>query len=238
MSNHMRILKPSKGAEMCFKLTDANMQTRGGCQWKLGKWNPTGVRHGTGELCADGFYHAYPFLDGEGGTLALLMNPEHANFSNPRLWLAETRGTIKHADDFCKLGSVEQRLIQEVPYVPLTDDDCTTLAILVAGTCDEAESDAEWEAWAEGWLSNRDRTEASADRASARASAWAWTSAWASARASASACARARASAWARASASASACASASASAWARARAEVHQDFYDAITNWKAGLGS
>ncbi len=217
-----------------WKLTDRNMRTRDGCQWKLGKWNPMGVRGGKASLCTPSWYHAYPWLDGEGGPFAVLMNPDGANIQNPRLWIAEVRGITRDADDFLKLGVREMRLIQEAPCPVLTDDDYTAIAIHIAGTCDESERDAEWELWAEGWLSNRDRTADSADWASASARAWAMASAMASARASA----RARASAWAWEWASARASARARASAMASARDEFHANARDAIVAWKAGVGT
>ncbi len=233
--------------QLVWKLTDQAMQTRGGTQWVVGKWNPAGVRPGVGWLCSSGFYHAYPWLDGYGDVLAVLMNPEHANIAAPRLWIAEVRGTVVHADDFCKLGAPEQRLIAEVRVPTLTNIDLTALAIHAAGLASVEDTDAEWDAWAEGWLSNRDRTTGSADlarawaSANASASGWACASAsacanaWACANASGWACASASASAsgWACASASGWACASASASAWA----EAHVLLRDAIVAWSAGVG-
>ena len=64
-----------------YKLTDSCGRTRDGT-----RWGP-GVSHsgtGKGELCGPGWIHAY-----EHPLVAVLMNPIHANFQNPRLWEAE-----------------------------------------------------------------------------------------------------------------------------------------------------
>ena len=64
-----------------YKLTDENGQTRGGTQWG------PGVSHsgtGCGGLCSPGWIHAY-----EHPLVAVLLNPIHGKFRQPRMWEAE-----------------------------------------------------------------------------------------------------------------------------------------------------
>src|SRR3990167_5711077 len=62
-----------------YKLTDHNGRTHGGTQWG------ENVRHeATGTFnrpCTDGVIHSYT-----SHYLAALLNPIHANFSEPQLW--------------------------------------------------------------------------------------------------------------------------------------------------------
>lgn len=63
------------------------------------KWGP-GVSHsgtGYGELCGEGWIHAY-----EHPLLAVIMNPVHGDFENPKLWLAE--GVVAKRDGQLKCG--------------------------------------------------------------------------------------------------------------------------------------
>ena len=64
-----------------YKLTDRDGQTRNGTQWGPGM-SHSGT--GKGELCGPGWIHAY-----EHPLIAVLLNPIHAIFQNPRLWEAE-----------------------------------------------------------------------------------------------------------------------------------------------------
>ena len=58
-----------------YKLTDEKMQTYNGFQWVLGETHET---NGEGNLCGPGWLHAYT-----DPLLAILLNPIHANISNP-----------------------------------------------------------------------------------------------------------------------------------------------------------
>ena len=163
-----------------YKLTDQNMQTYKGYQWKLGKWYKTS---GVGELCGEGWLHCYcsPLL-------AILHNPIHADIENPRLFEVEVRGECK-TDGQMKEGWTEMRIAKEIELPKITSEQRIKYAILCAG---EVCTDEGWTAWAVNWWCDIDRSSeaawaACAVRGAARA-------AWAAARAARGA---ARAAAWA-----------------------------------------
>lgn len=182
-----------------YKLTDGDGQTWGGTQWG------PGISHsgtGEGELCGPGWIHAY-----EHPLIAVLLNPIHANFQNPRLWEAE--GEVGLRDGQIKCGCATLTTIREIPLPEITTEMRVRFAILCAKevcTC------LSWNAWADKWLSGEDRSWASADAAAwaARASA-ARAAAWASEAASEAAWTAAEAEAWASEASAAAAWASAAA---------------------------
>jgi hypothetical protein len=202
-----------------YKLTDSCGKTRNGTQWG------PGISHsGTGEggLCGPGWIHAY-----EHPLVAVLMNPIHANFKNPRLWEAE--GEVGLRDGQLKCGCKALTTVREIPLPAVTTEMRVRFGILCAK---EVCADISWNAWADRWLSGEDRTQAAAEawaaaasawaarararaseRASERASAWAAAAAWAAK----SAAEAARADAWAARSAAWSEAAWVSAAAWAEA---------------------
>jgi hypothetical protein len=156
-----------------YKLTDGDGQTRGGTQWG------PGVSHsGTGEggLCGPGWIHAY-----EHPLVAVLMNPIHANFKNPRLWEAE--GEVGLRDGQLKCGCKTLTTIREIPLPAITTEMRVRFAILCAK--EVCAADIAWNAWADKWLSGEDRTQAAAEAAQATAwaseaaAAWASEAAWA-----------------------------------------------------------
>jgi len=141
-----------------YKLTDGDGQTRGGTQWG------PGVSHsgtGMGELCGWGWIHAY-----EHPLVAVLMNPIHANFKNPRLWEAE--GEVGLRDGQIKCGCKTLTTIREIPLPSITTEMRVRFAILCAK---EVCADLPWNAWADKWLSGEDRSEAAAGAAAE--AAWA-----------------------------------------------------------------
>ena len=138
-----------------YKLTDKDGKTRNDTQWG------PGVSHsgtGEGELCGWGWIHAY-----EHPLIAVLLNPIHARFQTPRLWEAE--GEIAIRDGQTKCGCKTLTTIREIPLPSITTETRVRFAILcVKEVC----ADLPWNAWADGWLSGEDRSEAAAYR-SARA---------------------------------------------------------------------
>lgn len=161
---------------------------------------------GEGELCGPGWIHAY-----EHSLVAVLLNPIHANFPNPRLWEAE--GEIAIRDGKIKCGCKTLTTISEIQLPAITTEMRVRFGILSAK---EVCAFLSWNAWADMWLSGEDRTQAAAERAraSARASAMAAAEAAEAAAEGARAAVRAaaRAEAWAAREA-------AWAAAWAAARA-------------------
>jgi hypothetical protein len=185
-----------------YKLTDKNGQTWGGTQWG------PGVSHsgtGTGELCGPGWIHAY-----EHPLIAVLLNPIHANFPNPRLWEAE--GEIAIRDGQIKCGCATLTTIREIPLPKITTEMRVRFAVLCAK---EVCACRTWNAWADKWLSGEDRSEAADAAAAAReAEAAAWA-ADAAAREAGAAEAAAYRSAQAAAAAAARSAQAAAAAAWA-----------------------
>ena len=192
-----------------YKLTDSCGKTRGGTQWG------PGVSHsgtGKGELCGPGWIHAY-----EHPLVAVLMNPIHANFQNPRLWEAE--GEIAIRDGQIKCGCKTLTTVREIPLPAITTEMRVRFGILCAK---EVCACLSWNAWADRWLSGEDRTQAARARA-ARTARAAWVAAAeaaeaAAAKAASAAYRSARAVAWAAYAAEAAAsawAAEAAASAWA-----------------------
>jgi hypothetical protein len=143
-----------------FKLTNAEGKTRPGerneCQW-----GPGVTRRGTGkgELCSEGYIHAY-----EHPLLAVLLNPIHADYEDPILW--ECEGEVALRDGQLKCGCVELTTVRQVELPVVTTEQRVKFGILCAlEVCQEPG----FVEWANKWLNGEDRTEAAA----ARAAAWA-----------------------------------------------------------------
>ena len=214
-----------------YKLTDQDMQTRGGCQWVLGEWKETS---GEGDLCGPGWLHFYTHP-----LLAILLNPMHANISHPRLFRVAVKG--RTLDDYgLEAGYTKARLIEEVPLPSITTKQRVAFAILCART---VFFDKTWIAWADAWTSGENRTEAAAWAAAktaaieaeaakataqtttwavvevaAKTAAWAAWAAWAAAKAAAWATTEAEAEvtvAWVATAAAVAAMTVAEAAAWA-----------------------
>jgi hypothetical protein len=154
---------------MLYKLTNENMQTYNGFQWRVGDLVTT---PGTGPLCSPGWIHCYTHP-----LLAVVLNPIHAGFKSPRLWTFNDRGAKRLHDHGLKVGVSRGKLVEEIP-LPTVPIECRVRwAIQLAlPVCEEAD----WCHWAEEWLSGRDRSSEAA-WAAAREAAWtaAWTAAWA-----------------------------------------------------------
>ena len=88
-----------------YKLTNQDMQTHGGFQWALGEIT---------NACSDEVFHVYPSPE-----LAVLLNPIHSDFQNPRLFEAEGGGEVV-ADDGLKLGVKRMTLLTELPLPEVT----------------------------------------------------------------------------------------------------------------------
>jgi hypothetical protein len=82
------------------------MQTCNNFQWELNVW-----KKATGEgqeLCSDGFLHCYPSPE-----IAVLMNPNQADFSYPRIFECECKGESLNNNDL-ELGFKEMKLTKEI----------------------------------------------------------------------------------------------------------------------------
>ena len=135
---------------LVYKLTNQHSQTYNNTQWGV---NVTHKTNGKGELCTKGWLHFYNSPE-----LAILMNPIHARFSNPKMWLAEAGGKFK--DDFgIKGGCTKLTTLREIPVPVITETQKIAFGILCAlEVCD----DKEFQKWANNWLENKDRTEKAA----------------------------------------------------------------------------
>lgn len=175
-----------------YKLTDQNMRTYGGFQWKLGKWE-----HAKGcadrSLCTDSWLHCY-----DSPLLAVLHIPIHADIENPRLFEVEVSGAMKD-DNGIKRGFQSMQLMREISLPRVTTEQRIKYGILCAKTvC----TNSDFVCWADCWLSGKDRSSKASEAASkaveaaeaawvtAEAAAWAaskaawaaeaaWAAAWA-----------------------------------------------------------
>ena len=145
-----------------YKLTDATDQTHGGCQWGE---NVTHETNGEGDLCGSGWLHCYsdPYL-------AVLLNPIHADFREYHLWVCEGGGTLKN-DNGLKLGYTRLTTIKRIDPPKVTPEHRVRFGILSA---QHVYADADWNRWADSWLSGADRSAKAARAAEARAAEAAW----------------------------------------------------------------
>jgi len=146
---------------MRYKLTDENGQTYGGCEWG------PGVSHfvpGTGGLCSDGWIHVY-----DSPWVAVMMNPCHADFENPRLWECEVSGSELN-DHGLKRGVQQCTTVREIPMPALTTEQRAEIAIRCAL---RVWANVDFTRWAERWLDGTDRSAAAAWGA-ARKADWTW----------------------------------------------------------------
>jgi hypothetical protein len=140
-----------------YKLTDQKMQTYNGCKWEIGVEKSAS---GTGELCTSGWIHVY-----DDPLLAVILNPIHAAFSNPRMFVCGTRGRVK-TDRGLKFGVAHCTLVEEIVLPQITLNQRSAFGILCAmDVC----SEKSFKSWAENWLSNKDRSADAAASAAASA---------------------------------------------------------------------
>lgn len=143
-----------------YKLTTQDNKTR------KGEYNETiwgdGVSHsgtGKGLLCSPGWIHAYT-----SPLLAVLLNPIHADIKDPKLW--ECKGEIALSDKGLKVGCKILMTIREIELPKVTTMQHIAFGILCAN---QVFRNAEWNAWADKWLSGKDRGARARDAALATA---------------------------------------------------------------------
>ena len=146
-----------------YKLTRQDNTTSGGTTLEWG----AGVSHtatGPGTLlCSPDVIHAYTHP-----LLAVLLNPIHADYQNPKLWRCE--GDVVADDHGLKVGVKTLTTIEEIPLPIVTAEQRVKFAILCAK---QVCKDEKWNTWADKWLSGEDRTEAAAAEWAAEAAEWA-----------------------------------------------------------------
>lgn len=144
--------------QLC-KLTTQSMTTHGDTLWVLGEWQSPAVSFGKVRPCTSTVLHFYSHP-----LIAVLMNPVHAAIDAPRLFGIEVAGCIE-TDGTKHWTTGRVRLVEEIELPLVTADQRIKFAILCAK---EVCSDSAWLAWADKWLSGKDRTAyAAADAASA-----------------------------------------------------------------------
>lgn len=137
----------------CYKLTDSDGKTYGGCQWFAG------ISHtapGKGYLCSEYYIHGY-----EHKLVAVFMNPIHGGFIRPKMWEAEASGEINRNGQLM-FGCTKMKTIRKIPIPKITLDHRVEIAILCAK---QVYSNPKWNKWADKWLSGKDRSSDSATAA-------------------------------------------------------------------------
>ena len=128
----------------CYKITDRNDRTYGGCQWGEGI---THTANGKGELCTKHWIHAY-----SDRRLAIVMNPLHGNYSTGyHLWKCEAE--MGEDDNGLKFGTTRLTTIKRVPIPRISMNSKTRFAIYCAL---EVYKNIDFKNWADNWLSGKD----------------------------------------------------------------------------------
>ena len=128
-----------------YKLTTCSSQTYNGCQWGE---NVTHRRSGKGELCTAAWLHAYTHP-----LLAMLLNPIHANFTQPQLW--ECEGDVGMDDRGLKVGCTRLTTLFQLPVPEITTVQHTAFAI---GCAYNVYDEPAWVEWARRWVLKIDRS--------------------------------------------------------------------------------
>ena len=134
-----------------YKLTDENMQTYGGFQWKLGKVYEIDIdlQNKNMPLCFSSWFHVYSHP-----LVAVLMNPIHAKFTNPRLFKCSCSG-YHQTDTGLKEGFTKVKLLKELKIPEITLTQRVAFGILCAK---KVYKEKEWNEWADKWLKGKDRS--------------------------------------------------------------------------------
>ncbi len=131
-----------------YKLTDQNGRTRNNTQWGPNVTHTITYTPIEKSLCSDEWIYFY-----RDPIIAILLNPIHANFNNPKLWKCKTSGEELH--EALKSGCKTLTTLEELPLPHVTDIQRIAFAILCAK---EVCKDNKWNIWADKWLLAEDRT--------------------------------------------------------------------------------
>ena len=130
-----------------YKLLTQDLTSHNNTKWKLGKTKRLPDK-GNYTMCSKYVLHCYAHP-----LLAIFYNPIHANIQKPRLFKIEIDRVV--ATDGKKQASLEQTLLIELPLPTISTEQRVHIAILCAKT---VYTDKAWNAWADSWLSGKDRT--------------------------------------------------------------------------------
>src|ERR1051326_8619258 len=120
-----------------YKLTDKDGYTYGKTLWEP---NLSYTTSGKGDLCGSGWLHCY-----SDPVLAIMMNPHHANFTNPKLAEVICSGQCKQ-DHGLKEGWTTMAFRQWLPVPTITTTQRIAFAILCVK---QVYSDPAWNKWAD-----------------------------------------------------------------------------------------
>jgi len=177
-----------------YKLTDSKDCTKD-TQWGE---NVTNKARGEGKnLCSHDVIHVY-----DHPLKAVMFNPIHTNFDEYHLW--EVKVKKVGANDTLKVGVKQCTTIRKIDAPIITTEQRVRFAILCALKVYKEKSFVDW---ANGWLSEKDKSASAAESAESAA----WSAAWSAASAAKSA---AWSAAWSAESAAWSAAWSAASAAW------------------------
>lgn len=140
-----------------YKLTDKNGFTYNETEWEPGKSYETS---GKGRLCSENWLHCYT-----DPLLAVMLNPIHARFTNPKMCLVAVSGECKN-DYGLKEGWSKMTFVKWIKVPKVTKTQKIAFGILCAK---EVYKEPEWNKWADKWLSGEDRSKKSAAVACAAA---------------------------------------------------------------------
>jgi hypothetical protein len=143
-----------------YKFTDELLRTHGGYQYVVGVESRIAPELASkGALCGPCWLHAY-----EHPLIAEVMYRTHTSFDSPVLWRAEAPDEPVKRDGQVKLGVVAMTLLERHPVPVITHEQRVRFAIYCAQAVlpEKAAWKAKWSAWADDWLSGKDRTKKAA----------------------------------------------------------------------------
>ena len=140
-----------------YKLLTQDFTTHGGTRWKGDNGEFITVRAvGTGNrLCTDDVIHFY-----DHPVLAVLFNSLHANIKSPVLVVIEIDSEVAH--DGLKGGCKQAKIVEILKLPDITTSQKAEFAIRCAKV---VYKNAEWNKWADAWLSGKNRTRIRAHKA-------------------------------------------------------------------------
>ena len=141
-----------------YKLTTQDLKSNNEFQWKIGKRYDISPERTGKELCSSQVFHFY-----DSPELAVLMNPIHADISNPKLFEVECWKIV--ANDKTKGGCKSMKLKKEIPLPGFTDNQMIYFGIQCAL---KVYKEKGFVKWSEDWVSGKNRS-----KEAARAADWA-----------------------------------------------------------------
>ena len=149
----------------CYKITDKNDRTYGGCQWGE---NVTHIADGQGNLCSEHWIHFYTDT-----SLAVVINPINGYYDPETMHLWECEAEIGKDDNGLKFGTTKLTTLKRIAIPSISKAAKIRFAIYCAL---EVYKDKDFAQWADDWLSGENRSEVAARaaaRAAAKEAAWA-----------------------------------------------------------------